>query len=250
MSAVPENGDSPEDFPNSLGTASELENTDADAGTPYEIMEALIFGTDPGDWAAELLQRLLIASSRLENARTHQANPAREITDAIDAQALANVRQMAGEVLATLYEILAAMPIMQMTPRVLDGLHYVLTSIHDVERGSAPDWLIAKPTKAHPKTMDDQVDWKFIVASVQLLRLLPAFKTEDAAVNEIARRTKRSSGTIKRWCRKLHCPQRHEVPEAREWIETELMTFREALKLTLPENHQRVIDNQIRLLLP
>jgi hypothetical protein len=250
VSAASEGDVSSDGAANSVGTVCESENSDADSRTSYEDMEAIIFGRDPGDWAEELHHRLSMASMRLHQALAHQADPAREITDAADAEALANVREKAVHVIATLYETLAAMPIMQGRPYALDGLDYVLTSIYDVERGSAPDWLIAKPTKAHPKRMNEQIEWKLIVYSVQLLRLLPDFKTEDAAVNEIARRTQRPSGTIKRWCRKLYSPDRHEVPEARDWIKTELMGFRVALNFIQPEFHRNIIDKKISELLP
>lgn len=232
-----------------VGTACETDNSDAAPHISTDDMEAVFFGKDLHVWAAEFCQTLLTASLQLHLAREYQSDPSREIADEKDLEATENVRQMAEHVVATLYEFLAAMPIMKTIPGMLDGLHYVLSGIHDVGRGSPPDWLIAKPTKRHPKTIDEQVEWKFIVFSVQLLRLLPDFRTEDAAAKEIARRTKRKIGTIKRWCRKLYCPTRCEVPQARDWIETHLMTISVASQFLPEDVRQMRIENEIRQLL-
>lgn len=234
-----------------VGSVFETDNTGALLHISYGDTEAeeLFFGKNPYIWAEELCHTLLMASLKLYQARADQSDPAREIADEKDMEASENVRLMAEHVVATLYQFLAAMQVMQKIPGVLDGLHYILSSIHDVGRGSPPDWLITKPTKRHPKTIDEQVEWKFIVCSVQLLRLLPEFRTEDAAAKEIARRTKRKIGTIKRWCRKLYCPTRCEVPQARDWIETHLMTISVASQFLPEDVRQMRIENEIRQLL-
>ncbi len=222
---------------------------DVEERTPYEEMESVIFGMDPGDWATILVQKLLAASSDLRDAQSHLLEDVRDIDDKIDQKALADVRQKAALIVANVFEMLKAMPIMQMTPEALEGLHYVLTSIVDVERGSAPAWLVAKPTKAHPTQSTKRVQQMIIVTCVQLLRLLPAFKTNDAATKEIAHRCGTRPGTIKRWCNELHHPERSKVPAARDQIETEVMQIRAKLKVADQRNHTAIVLQRIQELL-
>lgn len=211
-------------------------------------LEFAFGGTDPLEWVGHLHQRLTYSSRNLAIARSVLDDETKDFED--DAAALADVRLKAALVIAELYQMLSAMPLMQSAPEALEGLRYVLTSIHDVERGAAPAWLVAKSTKKHPARSIAQTEWMFIVICVQLLRLLPKYHSEKAASEKISSRIDRPVTTIKRWCRKLYCPTRHTVPAARARIESELQSIRVLLKLVPSQNHAAIIERRIAELLP
>ncbi|MBU6395764.1 MAG: hypothetical protein KGQ75_14435 [Sphingomonadales bacterium] len=221
-----------------------------DDWTSYEEVMTLVFGTDPAQWAAILRDKLLIASDRLRNARAFLADKSRDTSDKIDAAAVDEVRRASGLLLGELYNTLSAMPLMQMAPEALDGLHYVLKSIVDLDRGAAPKWLVAKSTNHHPKPTPARVEWLGIVTAVQLVRLLPEFKREDSAVKEIKKLTGRPVSTIKGWCRRLFNPTTCEVPEARQEVEMELATIRAVLMVTPASEHSAIIRRRAKELLP
>lgn len=218
-----------------------------DERTSYNDLESVFFGMDPGEWACLLVNGLVVSSGQLDHARRHLADERRDTTDAIEAQAVADVRAKAVQLLANLVATLEAMPIVQSVADATCGLRYLLTSLYDVERGSAPAWLVAKSTKSHPERASSEVEWMHVVICVQLLRLLPEYNSENKAAKKISEDTGRALSSVKRWCDRLHHPLKHKNAAARQEIETEVMQIRAIMAIAA---NPSVVWRRISELLP
>lgn len=222
-----------------------------DDRTSYEEMESIIFGMDPGDWAAILHQKLTASSIRIANARALSDDANRDITEESTAADLANVRHNVSQYLSELYLTLCAMPLMQSSPTALDGLRFIATCLADVERGAAPLWLLAKPTKRHPTKLAELSDWAMIIECVELARLKPGSASVDAASKEIAKMSGRAVGTIKDWHRRIMSPTDCKYPAAQSSIRESLTETKARLMFAVVDRSRAAsLDRLIRDRLP
>lgn len=223
-----------------------------------EIVEAkeLFFGdVDPLDWAAELNQRLSAATLRLSAARTNYEDESRDSTSEIEADAKTKVRLAATDYLSEIFEVLAATPLYQQRPPILEAFKFIITEIASLEKGAVPAWLIANPSKQHFKSTTKEAEWVPLILALELLCMLPDFSNAHAAASEISRRTGRSLGTVKHWHRKLHNGGKSgktadfERPYAASEIRTEVKSFKVLRKAADPATYRGLVEKRVQELL-
>lgn len=216
----------------------------------YEDMKVLCFGLmDPCDWAATLSDKLSAATRRLREARDFYTDPAKDITQFTEADALAAIRSGVGEFLAELHVMLASMPVIQSQPQILESLRFILAGVTDIDRGAAPEWLAVRATKCHPKRLAAETEWVPVIAALELLLLDEHITSIDAASKYVQGRTGRALGTIKDWHRKLYVSGKANRPAARAAINEELSQMRECLKLLEAKDRADVIKRRVSELL-
>lgn len=207
----------------------------------YEDMRVLAFGLmDPCDWAAELSLRLREASEELAAARRHYLDPTKEIDESTDENALSAIRARVSQYLAEAFTMLHAMPMMQQQPVILEALQFIAAGIADIERGTAPAWLVPRPTKRHYKQLAEEAEWVPIIAALELILLKPGVRAVDKATKMIAGITGRKVGTIKDWHQKLYRAAEPERHDARASIQQEIDQIR-SMTAVMPEGHRSAI---------
>jgi hypothetical protein len=218
-----------------MGTSADPEELE------YEDMMVLSFGLmDPCEWAADLGARLLAASETLAAARAHYLDPTKDIDETTDEEALSAIRAGVSQYISEAFTMLHSMPMMQQQPVILEALQFIVAGIANVDRGTAPAWLVPCPTKRHHKQLAEEAEWVPIIAALELILLKLEKRNVDKATKLIAERTKRKVGTIKDWHQHLYCAAGPERQEARASIQSQIDDILYAT-MTMPKERRSAI---------
>ena len=207
----------------------------------YEDMLVLSFGLmDPCDWAANLSRRLRIASEALAAARAHYLDPTKDIDETTDEEALSAIRAGVSQYLSEAFTMLHSMPMMQQQPVILEALQFMVAGIANIERGTAPAWLVPRPTNRHYKQLAEEAEWVPIIVALELFLLKPDVRAVDKAAKMIANLTGRKVGTIKDWHQRLYRAAEVDRQGARASIQKEIDEIR-SVTATMPKDRRGAI---------
>ncbi|MEH6789942.1 hypothetical protein [Parasphingorhabdus sp.] len=215
-----------------------------------EDVEALFFGMEPDRWATLLCEKLFDANEHMASALSYEADLKRDRSDEIDEQAITLARKSVAAYLATIYEMLAVMPMLQSAPRPLDGLHQIITNILALEVGLPPNWLKPSSTVRHLKPSPKVAEWgPIILALVILKECHPNVQNINQAKAKVVSLSDRRPGTIMDWYYKLFASASGQYLEARNTIQAELETFKASISLARSVDVAIVVNRRVAMLL-
>jgi hypothetical protein len=220
-----------------------------DENLPYEEATALIFGTDPCEWAWNLFNSLRARAVQLESARQSYKDAEAGLSGADTERASHAVREAVLLYLAILLERLQSLPAFQREHRILEQLRLTITDLADLDGGREVPWLktaTGKKRLSRNQLIEERIR---IIAALEILTLRGNEMTATNAAEWLAGKLGIPRGTILDWRRSLYLKPAPKYFTAQSLVRTEIGNAKAILTIANAEEKRRIIQKIVSQLI-